>query len=323
MRDRPRHPARERSALPCQSVRYRPRCAVTTGDGVVGVGRSSRAGMRRTMISAGILAVALCGLTVGGRGLSPGAVQERLRVTALPLWAETIPDVPYGPHEENRLDILRPRWRGPALRGGVIVLHGGGWRHGTRQQMRDRVCRRYLERDFLVANVDYRRGAEPAADDAVRALEWFSARAASYGVDPQKIVLMGESAGAHLALVAAFRSRVRPAAVVSFSGISDLQALVHTSFVREALPAQGWESAAQRLSPLAHVRGGLPPVLSVHGTADPLVPPDQAARLTSAIRAAGGEAADLFIDGGGHGFTEAQLEMAYRAVFDFLTRHGM
>ena len=41
------------------------------------------------------------------------------------------------------------------------------------------------------------------------------------------------------------------------------------------------------------------------------------------IRAAGGEAADLFIDGGGHGFTEAQLEMAYRAVFDFLTRHGM
>ena len=189
--------------------------------------------------------------------------------------------------------------------------------------MRDRVCRRYLERDFLVANVDYRPGAEPAADDAVRALEWFSARAASYGVDPQKIVLMGESAGAHLALVAAFRSRVRPAAVVSFSGVSDLQALVHTSFVREALPAQGWESAAQRLSPLAHVRGGLPPVLSVHGTADSLVPPDQAARLTSAIRAAGGEAADLFIDGGGHGFTEAQLEVAYRAVFDFLTCHGM
>ena len=267
-------------------------------------------------VAAAMAAVAGFGLVQHSYTLRTIATETRLR-----LWVKTIRDVPYGPYPENRLDIMRPRWGAGTPQPAVLVFHGGGWLFGDRDLMRDRVCRRYLAHGFVVANAEYRRGVGPAAEDALRALEWLFEAAPSYGADRRRIVVTGESAGAHLALLAAFQSRPSPAAVVSFYGISDLTALLEKKFIRDVLPEEGAVSQARRLSPIAYVRPGVPPVLSLHGGADSMAPPDQAIRLDRRIREVGGEASEFIIGGAGHGFTEPQLEAAYGVVFGFLARH--
>jgi len=245
-----------------------------------------------------------------------------LRRLPLFLWTSTISDVSYGPHPENRLDIIVPRWSDPTLRPAVVVFHGGAWQRGSRTEMRDRVCSRYLSHGFLAVNVEYRHGIRLASEDAVRALEWFSGRAARYGVDPRKIVVTGESAGGHLALLAAFQARTAVAAVVNFYGIADLSSLSDPALLRDATPADVG-AIAGTLSPIAHIRPGAPPVLSVHGSADSTVPPDQSVRLTRDLQQTGGDAEIMLIDSAGHGFSGSQLESAYSAVFDFLRRRGI
>lgn len=259
---------------------------------------------------------------VAGAGAIALAVHEkdRLRQATLPLWAQIIHDVAYGPYPENRVDIMRPRWMTAALHPAVLVFHGGAWANGNKDDMRDRVCRRYLQKGFVVANVEYRQGAiDVAAEDADNALRWFSRHISAYGGDRNRIVVTGESAGAHLALLAAFHSGVQTAAVVNFYGVGDLTAVLDRPFVRAVLPPEAMEPAARRLSPLTYVRSGLPPVLSIHGTADATVPPAQTAALTRAIREAGGKASEFYIQGGIHGLTGGQQEIAYHRVFQFLS----
>ena len=249
------------------------------------------------------------------------AVHEKVRWRPylLPLWVRTTQDVAYGPSPENRLDILQPRWGKDSDRPAVVVFHGGGWAGGNRDDMVDRVCRRYLEQGFVVANVEYRKGAIPAAvDDAILALQWFSRNAPAYGANRSKIVVTGESAGAHLALMSAFRSDAAVAAVVNFYGVSDLTPLSDRPAIRAVLPSGAAESAAKTLSPVEYVRRGLPPVLSIHGTADALIPMEQTSLLTRAIQNAGGEASEYYVEGGRHGFSPAHQQTAYQAVFEFL-----
>ena len=258
--------------------------------------------------------------TVGVLAFRRSAVRE----LAMTLWVQTVPDIRYGTDVENVLDLMRSRVGSQHSRPAVVVFHGGAWESGSRYEMRDRVCRRYLAKGFIVANVEYRRGAGPASEDAVRALEWFFQNAASFGADPRKIVVTGESAGGQLALFAAFTSQVPVAAVVNFYGISDLGALIDQPFVRAALPANDTFASATRLSPLGAVRQGLCPVLSIHGSSDTLVPPEQTVRLTARLRQAGDQnVEEWFIPGGRHGLSETEFESAYQTVFGFLSRRGV
>ncbi len=264
------------------------------------------------LAAAGLLCVA--GVSV--------ARPERVGGMVLPLWVRTVSDVPYGPHPENRVDLMFPRWSTRRQRPAVLVFHGGGWQSGDRNETKYRFCRRYVKMGFVTANVEYRLGSiPPAVEDAVAALRWFRGVAESYGADPHRIVVTGASAGAQLALLAAFQSGVEPAAVVDFYGPTNLAPLLSNPAIREVLP--GGIPMAVRMSPLTYVRRGLPPVFSVHGTADEIVPSEQTAELTRAIREAGGEASDYFIEGGRHGLTVPQEDLAFDAVFAFLKQQGI
>jgi dipeptidyl aminopeptidase/acylaminoacyl peptidase len=123
--------------------------------------------------------------------------------------------------------------------------------------------------------------------------------------------------------MAAFRSGVRTAAVVNFYGVSDLVPLKNRPAIRAVLPRDNPELAAKALLPVTYVRPGLPPVLSIHGTADEIVPTSQVALLTRAIREAGGEAYEFYVGGGKHGFSRNQQQSAYAAIFDLLKRRGI
>lgn len=243
----------------------------------------------------------------------------------MPLWIETTPDVACGPYPENPLDVMRSRLARRAPRPGVVVFHGGAGLRGERAEMRRRVRRRYISQGFVAANIEYGRGLVFAAEDAVRAVNWFARNAYAYGVDPGGMVVTGESAGGHLALLAGFTAEAPVRAVVNFHGVSDIASLIGAPLVRKALPQGDTQAVAERLSPIRWVRPGICPVLSVHATADPLVPFEQSARLTADLQQAGGAgAAELVeIESNRHGLSASQAEGAYRAVFNFLDRHGV
>ena len=101
--------------------------------------------------------------------------------------------------QDLTVDIHRPKGKGPFPV--LIYLHGGGWILGSPKTHR-RLGYRFAERGYLVFNVHYRLGPEapfPAAyDDCTTALEWVIQNAESYGGDPSRIAMGGDSAGGNL-----------------------------------------------------------------------------------------------------------------------------
>lgn len=232
-----------------------------------------------------------------------GLIQRLRRIRAgvrLWSWTETR-TFSYGRDTRQVLDVMRPR-RHAEPQPVMVVFHGGGWIEGERAWVVDRICRRYLERDFTVVNVEYRRGVAPACEDAIRALEWTFSH-----VDPTRVFVTGESAGAHIGLVAAFTSR-RVRAAVNFYGATDLVGYLQSRS----------DASLRKLSPVELVTPESCPVLSIHGTADLIVPIDHASRLTRRLREVGVEAQELIVEGAGHGFTDAQLDGIYERVFRFV-----
>ena len=266
-------------------------------------------------------------------------------------WAQTPPPVSvpdsvtleanlaYDRFPDTRLDILYPKAPATGKRPGVIMFHGGGWIRSTKETMMTAFCLPFLERGFVVANVEYRVAtaarAPAAVNDALTAAKWFFDRAAKYNVDPARIVVTGASAGGHLALMvgmtpasAGLGPAIPIAAIVNGYGVTDVADLLdgphRQSFAVQWLPEQdGRLDLARRLSPLTYVRPGLPPTLTVQGENDRTVPHEQGVRLTAALKQAGVDAEMMTVAGAGHGFSKEQWPAVHARIFDFLARRGI
>ena len=243
------------------------------------------------------------------------------------------------------LDLYRPAAvadPAPAL---VVFVHGGGWVRGDRSMVspsfagwRPGPLARLAAEGFAVASVDYRLSGEarfPAQlEDVSAAVEWLAGRAEEYGFDAGRIVLWGESAGAHLAALLGLRSpgrRVR--GVVDWYGPADLAALDVQVGAAGALTEDPLDTREARLlgapvaevpelaraaSPISHVRAGAPPFLNAHGTADRAVPFRQSEALAAALAEAGVEVRLEAVDGAGHMWAGvADLTPLYDAVVAF------
>jgi acetyl esterase/lipase len=248
---------------------------------------------------------------------------------------------------EAKLDVYLPR-NLKAPNPTLVYIHGGGWVTGTKEAASLQVLP-WLEMGWTVVNVEYRLGknslAPAAVEDCRCALRWVMRNAKQYNFDVDKIVLTGHSAGGHLALItgmvpgAAGLDRQCPssfskppaaadepkvAAIINWFGITDVGDLFNGP------NAQGYAIAwfgsltnrdeiARRVSPLTYVRAGLPPVLSIHGDADPVVPYSHAVRLHQALDRAAVPNQLLTIPGGKHGgFSGAEMQRAFQAVREFL-----
>ena len=227
----------------------------------------------------------------------------------------------------------------------VVFMHGGGWLRGDRSMVspsfaswRPGPLARMAAAGFAVASVDYRLSGEarfPAQlEDVSAAVEWLTGQAEVYGFDPGRIVLWGESAGAHLAVLLGLSSRRPPVrGVVDWYGPADLTALQQQVGAAGALSDDPLDTREARLlgapvaevpelartaSPLSHVRAGAPPFLIAHGTADRAVPFQQSEALAAALAEAGVQVRLTAVDDADHMWAGVDdLTPLYDAVVAF------
>jgi len=259
------------------------------------------------------------------------------------------PDIVYGRADniELKLHVFTAGIK-PDMRPTLMYIHGGGWVHLMKE---DRILYLlpYLAQGMNTVNVDYRLAyqsrAPGAVEDCRTALHWVHQNAEEYGFDLSKLVVAGESAGGHLALmtgmltadagfdnVCAWSVGNRPvtvAAIVNFFGPTDMTSFVegpHTAaFALEWFGSMpGRAELAKRISPLNYVRLGLPPIITIHGEADHSVPFEQALRLHDALEKVGVPHQLVRVPGAQHGcenWTPAQQLHAQTAIFKFLRDH--
>lgn len=219
-------------------------------------------------------------------------------------------DVIYGRVEGSALlaNIAYPD--GPSLKPAILSVHGGRWRAGNRADASSIKVAQWAEFGYFAMSIDYRLvGGSPAPApqlDLLCAIRWLHAHADEYRIDPERIYLIGQSAGGQMvSLVAAAgeagfprvggwekaRSDVR--AVISVAATYELNSLSWGNLWTPFDSAQGKptgekvEDARRRASPITHVKAGMKPLLVIHSDDDKSVPVQQAADMVEKLKAAG------------------------------------
>jgi acetyl esterase/lipase len=259
------------------------------------------------------------------------------------------PDVVYGSANNTplKLDIWYPR-DNPNPTPTVVYIHGGGWIFGSKEGAVYQLLP-YLERGWRVVNVEYRMAGNSLAPGSVEdtrcALRWIYRNAAQWKFDTSKIILTGHSAGGHLSLITGMLQDGTPldnrcygdakygdvpmkvAAIVNWYGISDVNDLIKGPNVKNyavmwmgSLPNP--DEVAKSVSPLTYVRAGLPPIISIHGDRDSVVPYSHSVRLHEALKKTNNVEQLVTIEGGDHGmFTKEQYTKGYDAIWKFLAEN--
>ncbi len=244
-----------------------------------------------------------------------------------------------GPGWEQKLDLyLAPKDKGPVPI--VINIHGGGWNHGTKESQTG--FSTFFKAGFAVANIEYRltpQATAPAAvEDARCALAYIVKNAAALNVDVNKIVIMGGSAGGHLALMAGLLANdhrfdgncpgienIKVAAIIDKYGITDVNDWAYGPRITSK-SATRWlgdkaKDAAfiKSVSPINYVSKNNPPVFIVHGDADPVVPYQQSVDLHKKLQEAGVKTQFVTIPGGLHGnFPQDKNSELNKSIISFL-----
>lgn len=219
-----------------------------------------------------------------------------------------------------RFDHYRPRGRQePAPC--VVFVHGGAWVGGDPSQAAGNALH-LVRRGIATVAISYRLAPDhpfPAAlHDVRRGLRWVRAHADVLGVDPDRLVLLGLSAGAHLAVLAHLAHALPELApplpqalhdvseevrgLIAHYGPYDLARRPSPMVDAFLGPAAGDPETLRLASPQHHVAHARAPMLLVHGTADDLVSWRESSRLHEALRAAGKTSELLLLDGAPHAF---------------------
>jgi acetyl esterase/lipase len=240
---------------------------------------------------------------------------------------------------EGKMDLYLPASSGKPTPV-IINIHGGGWNHGTKEEQGGFTP--YFKAGFAVANIEYRltsQATAPAAIEDTRcALIYLIKNANALHLDPNKIVIMGGSAGGHLALMGGLLQNnhifdtncmgvenINVAAIIDKYGIADVNDWAYGPYIKSK-SATNWLGAKKEdqnfiksVSPISWVKSTSPPVFIVHGDADPTVPYQESVALHQALLAAGVKTEFITIPGGLHGkFNKDQNAMLNMAIFKFI-----
>ena len=265
---------------------------------------------------------------------------KTFKAAVLPVGYTSQLDVVYtsGSKWQQKLDLYLPAKSGkpsPA----IINIHGGGWNHGTKESQSSGFSN-FFKNGFAVANVEYRMIPEaeaPAAIEDIRcALIYLIKNASELNIDPNKIVIMGGSAGGHLALLAGLMGnnhlfdtnckgveKVKVAAIIDKYGIADMDSFTNITKYKSAIKWLGKNSTNQAfinsVSPVTYLNKKSPPVFIVHGDGDPIVPYSQSVGLHKKLEEAGVQTEFITVPGGLHGkFDKEANSKISKAIINFI-----
>jgi acetyl esterase/lipase len=258
--------------------------------------------------------------------------QERRQPPPLPDGVEAHLDIPYADtdHPRQRLDLYLPEARASdKLLPVIAFIHGGAWRAGNKEGGRGQVLRFARSGEYAGVSIGYRLSSDavwPAQiHDCKAAIRWLRAHAAEYNLDPDRIGVMGSSAGGHLVAMLGVSNGVEDLAgdvgpdteqpsgvtcVVDLFGPTDLLTMNdYPSRIDHDSPnspeslliggaIQRHPDTARAASPLSYVTRDDAPILIIHGTDDPLVPFNQSEQFLAALKQAGVESYLIPVEGG-------------------------
>ena len=226
-----------------------------------------------------------------------------------------------------------PGWNADDRRPGIVFFFGGGWTNGNLKQF-EAQAEHLARRGMVAARADYRvksrHGVRPDAcvEDAKSAVRWFRAHTAEQGVDPDRIVAAGGSAGGHIAACAAFTPGMdAPGEDLKVSSKPNALVLFNPVLRFSGVPAlmkriDGDEKLGDAISPNLHIGKDAPPALILLGTDDKLAPMGDAYIARAKEH---GARAELFTaEGQGHSFFNRApwKERTTARVDEFLTSLG-
>ncbi|TCZ67316.1 alpha/beta hydrolase [Flaviaesturariibacter aridisoli] len=250
----------------------------------------------------------------------------------------TFYNVAYGTDSAQRMDVYLPAGRDRQSTPVMLLVHGGGWSGGNKSEFNAYIedFRRRMP-GYAFFNINYRlvngRGTllPQQEADVAAALRFVQAGAARYGIDTGRVVLLGASAGAHLALLQAYKHphpSVR--AVVDFFGPTDLVRMAEKPWhplvplALQTVIGKTYREAPEAYraaSPLAFVRPQNPPTLILQGGADNVVHPDQSRALAERLEASGVAHQLVLFPSARHGWQGTTLHRSFDTVQRFLERH--
>jgi acetyl esterase/lipase len=253
----------------------------------------------------------------------------------------------YGPEPGQQLDLYLqtssydPTDGSPSVRPTLLFFHGGGWIAADTAGLAP-LFLPFIERGWQVAYATYRlgRGTAPAAvEDGVCALRWLVDHAGEHSIDTRKIVVSGFSAGGHLALTTGVLGS-RPghvcspgegfqvAAMINWAGVTEIESVerylaAERAFANYALDWIGdpvrIRDVSRASSPVRLIEEGVPPILTVHGDADGVVPYAQALTLHTRLDYLDATHLLVTMRGVGHRVPpKEQHESVFESVFGFL-----
>lgn len=257
--------------------------------------------------------------------------QEPLFNTSI---AETKLNVPYGEDTAQRMDIHLPADRSADSTKSIVLIHGGGWAYGSKSDFAtyiDTLKKRLPH--YAIFNLEYRLATEktifPTQEQDIKsAIDFIVKNAAKYGIDSNELVLLGASAGAHLALLQAYKNELpRISAVIDFFGPTDLTVMYNKPwhnmihFVLQSLtghtPATG-KAVYEQSSPAHFVTPKSAPTLILHGGSDQVVDISQSQLLKDKLKKAGVHHELVVYPRERHGWHGANLSDSFDRIIAFL-----
>jgi len=237
---------------------------------------------------------------------------------------------------DGKLDFYRPK--GSQKIPLVIYIHGGGWTHGKKEAEFEKF-KVFLANGYAVANVEYRLADQAPAPAAIvdvnAAIQYLLKQSIILNIDPKRIVLMGGSAGAHLALLAGLRARkpvysskpFKVAAIISKYGPTDL--LTWDAATSPSSASSTWlgnrktdTAFIKSLSPINYVVRNNIPILFIHGDEDRTVPLQQSTALYDKLKKYGSITTLYVIKGGKHGnFGDVETAKMDLQMLSFLDKY--
>ena len=262
-----------------------------------------------------------------------------------PLKTKLVEDIVYAKvgDRELKLDLMMPD-EGDGPFPGLIVIHGGAWRAGSKKDVRS-IMELAAKRGYVAISPQYRFCPQDLFPkqvyDVKSAVRWFRIHAEEYKFDPERLGATGYSAGGHLALMLGVTGpddglegdapsgspSTRVQAVVNYFGPTDFAATdipeVSKPLLRDFLGGTPSEKPEETksASPITYVTKDDPPMLTFQGTKDPLVPHTQAEKLADAQTAAGVPGRVELLIGAGHGWGGPELAHTIEESFAFFDRY--